>query len=378
MRRIFEYLQYPAGFVYKNRGIHYAVTSVGSPTYFLVTRDDETKYYFENLQGIYPTNSDLIDHELTPLDEAETAELSRLFRQALIDDALELGLLEANSSDIPYPLMVMLVEHLRYYPHDDPNEILASHHTAKPAYQHNSFFELVLSAAQSFAISKDQYEYLRDLSKAAPENDFKPSIEFEKIKNLSQKHQIAALRLGLSAEQAAQISAHQCGYLLKNHNPETGVQGLQDNFERIKNLRLIHQIVALDLGFTQDQAVAIHPYESQYLSRLSQAIGSQFSSELAQRTLQQINSLEPRQKDAFRFGVSLPDATNLSEDDFEKIAVIQGRKPISKNPEENLKEYRQRIFFDAYQMFTREVTTPNNSPLTILHQHSADTNHKGR
>ncbi len=187
--------------------------------------------------------------------------------------------------------------------------------------------------------------------------------KFEEVRDLTETHQLVSFHLGLTAEQAQDVSPPQSNYLrlvFQNAAVE-GVAEKRDivraEYAKMHSLRETHQINAFRIGLPLDQAQAIHPYDSDYLVNLAQTARAHhaiFSPEEAQQTFQQIDALQPHQKTAFRYKVPLLAAANLSEENFKNIIEISNRFIDLPRRGETPEERNQRKFIGAYHTFVQE------------------------
>ncbi len=220
-------------------------------------------------------------------------------------------------------------------------------------------FHLGLTPEQARDVSPSQSAYLRLVSQNAAGETVEAKrdlvrAQYAQIHPLKELHQIHAFAIGLNAEQAQTISPDQTRYLRQTHNPETGAQGVQENYARIRNLPQMHQINGLNLGLSEEQALRIDPYESNYLSQTVRSSHTSFSPEKVQQIFQQIESLQPYQKTALRYGLAPLDAANLSEENFKEINDISNRYITLPRRGENNELITQRKFIGAYSIFRRE------------------------
>ncbi len=220
-------------------------------------------------------------------------------------------------------------------------------------------FRLGLTAEQAQDVSPSQSGYLRLVfQNAAGDNVAEKRdivrAQYAQMHSLKESHQVHAFAIGLTAEQAETISPHQTHYLRQTHNPETGAQGVQENYARIRNLPQGHQINALNLGLSEEQALTIHPYDSNYLCQAFRLSHTPLSSARVQQTFQQLESLQPHQKIAFRYGIPPLTAANLSEENFKDIIDISHRYIDFRQQGENPEAHKQRKFIGAYRTFVQE------------------------
>ena len=111
MREIFERKNCPVGHSYDRNGVRYGVVGAGVPTFFSVTQNEETSYYYENSNSaIYTSDeymSTISDH---PISAEDCAALTNTVAGIVHAEALTLGLTPenaANTSDAVIAEVVM-------------------------------------------------------------------------------------------------------------------------------------------------------------------------------------------------------------------------------------------------------------------------------
>lgn len=229
--------------------------------------------------------------------------------------------------------------------------------------------DIGLSFEQAEIISIAQYNYVTSIynhfyqSEGVEILPERLQAKFEEVRDLTEKHQLVSFHLGLTAEQAQDVSPPQSTYLILVFQ-SAAVDGVAEKkdivraeYAQMYSLREIHQINAFRIGLPLDQAQAIHPYDSNYLFNLAQTAHAHhaiFSPEEAHQTFQQIDALQPHQKTAFRYNVPLLAAANLSEENFKNIIEISNRVVDLPNREEITETRNQRKFIESYHTFVQE------------------------
>ena len=234
-------------------------------------------------------------------------------------------------------------------------------------YQLNAF-DMGLTLEEASDISKDQSDYLLKIYRAVMESgeeELTPvdavKFEYEQIKTLRNSYQINAFNVGVSLDQAQGISQNQSDYLLEICDEDTTAEVVQINYSQIKNLPSRHQITAFLLGLLPEQSQRISERASGYLMEIyneAQEDQKEISPEEMQKIFQRTENLEGYQKRAFNLGLSLEIAENLTQNQFNEIAAI-GRSRVETPAEgESNEEADRKSFLNAYQILLQRATIP--------------------
>ena len=100
MREIFERKNCPVGQSYNTNGVRYGVVGAGVPTFFSVTQNGETSYYYENSNSIIHTSDESMSTiSDDPISAEDCAELINTVTRIVYADALALGLTPENAAN---------------------------------------------------------------------------------------------------------------------------------------------------------------------------------------------------------------------------------------------------------------------------------------
>lgn len=181
---------------------------------------------------------------------------------------------------------------------------------------------------------------------------------YEEIADLTRPHQIDAYAMGLSLEQSEIISEYQFKYLnnFREANGAVTALELQEKYESIKNLTQEHQINAVTIGLTPEQAQNIPVHTTNYLVGIfNKGVEEQtpVAPNAMQQIFEQISNLQVHQQAAFNRGLDHQVAANLSFGQYQQINIIKSQYLALPRRGESAEETDRRFFQSAYQNFLR-------------------------
>jgi hypothetical protein len=228
-------------------------------------------------------------------------------------------------------------------------------------------FDLGLTMEQAKFISEAQSAYLQIIYRSSEEiNEQEVQASYLVIEDLKQYYQIKSRALGLTNEEAKEITEAQYKYLQNNYPTKV----FAEKYPEIKDFKTTHQINAFVIGLSAEETKNISKYDSDYLVQFyvnmvsNQNNETQSIKDFIRQTFAQINNLKEYQKQAFNLGLAHDLAANLSQDHFNEIIGISTSVVILPNARESKNDHKRRCFKSAYQTFFEQQ---NQLPSEVVH-----------
>ncbi|MES2961963.1 MAG: hypothetical protein V4694_06220 [Pseudomonadota bacterium] len=299
MREIFERKSCPVGQPYNKNGVHYAVVGPNVPTFFSVTQNGETSFYYENSNGaIHTTEEGLFEISDAPISSNNRTALTNVVAGLVHAEALELGLNQENAAKTS-DVLIDEVRRRLLGTERDPNEVLNEIRKENVNYNgHPALFnewEYVLPY-QHLIDRLDQYNFLGQRHRQNMEEWFRNQmLNLPDIDECDER-----------AYTISNLPANRLGFF--------------------------------NLGLSLDQAneapLETLPHLTQYRAALVfQSTPVENINDLLMARLAEIENMQPNQRRAFDLGINFTRSSTLPENVNDDVILEYGRRlPEIKRP----------------------------------------------
>lgn len=355
MREIFTAKGYEVGSNYDRNGLKYAVVAEGEPTWISLEKEDgEVTLYQENIQGVFhqidektyqPVGKDLNAEELKKLHDTVSEIVNR--------DMVELGLQDEEADDRVFIYLASWRDHLQAVhkieiaPEDIATELEEIRPlTKKELIQRTAQLGMEIAANKNGGKSVVEqielvFNWLIDQARKKQIIPMGDIIEkYDQIKDLTEQYQLDVVAIGLTPQQASEVSLDQSQYLKDiyawgsvdeaGEKVDSSPEEMQELYSKIVTLFYEYQINALDMGLTLEEAENISEEQSDYLLTIHTAVTENDGDELSPvdaviAEYGQIKTLlKAYQIYAFNTGISLEQAQEISQNQAEYLLEICG------------------------------------------------------
>ena len=345
MREIFTNKGYQEGSHYKRNGLEYGVVTAGGMTALSVTQGEVTNYYSEVNGNFTCTDETFSEFAENPITAEEALELHQTVSEIVNRDAVALNL--PDPENVHDRVTTYLAAWKKHHEEDrgevvTPAAVAAQFAIANGQTQRN-LIELTLQVGMSICTSKDSnrpisneqlecvFDWMNDEARKGQILTMDEVLEkYDQIQDLLEQHQLNAIFIGLTVEQATDISWDQSEYLrdlyergyVDEHDNEMDYTpaNMQAKFLEIESLTESHQINAFNLGLMLEQAEEISESQYDYLRAVYDNEDGGIEPERMQDRYEEISDLKlPHQINAYAMGLSLEQSEIISEYQFEYL-----------------------------------------------------------
>lgn len=355
MREIFTAKGYEVGSNYDRYGLKYAVVAEGEPTWISLEKEDgEVTLYQENAQGVIhqidektyqPVGDDLNEEELKKLQDTVFEIVNR--------DMVELGLLDEEADDRVFIYLASWRNYIKgvHKIEITQEDIDAELEEIRPLTKK----ELIHRTAQlgmEIAANKNGgqpvleqieliFQWLVDQARKKQIIPMEDIIEkYDQIKDLVEQYQLDVVAIGLTPQQASEITVDQSQYLkdlyVQGYVDEVGEkmdfspEEMQELYLEVVTLFYEYQLNAFGMGVALEVAENISEEQSDYLlsvyaAALENGENEASPSEAVIAEYERIKTLSKAyQIYAFNTGISLNQAQEISQNQAEYLLEICG------------------------------------------------------
>ena len=354
MREIFANKGYKTGSHYKRNGVEYGVVAIGGMTSLSVTQGETTDYYSEVNGKFTRTDDTFSEFAENPITPEEAIQLHQTVSAMVNRDAVDLNL--PNPENVHDRVTTYLTAWKKHREEDrgevvTPEEIAAQFAMANGHTQRN-LLDLTVQVGMSIFTSEDSDRPLSDeqvecvfdwMNDEARKGQILTMDEilgkYEQIQDLVEQHQLNAIFVGLTVEEAKYISWDQSEYLRamyeRGYEDEDGNEmyytpkNMQDKFQEIESLTERHQLNAFDLGLTLEQAEMISEGQYNYIQAMYDN-EEDMTPEQVQNAYEEIVNLTlPYQIDSYLMGLSLEQSEMIFEHQFKYLHNLRAENGMT-------------------------------------------------